>query len=55
MALILENGVAMEVSEPVAVLLEQAGLIYDSGDNYYHHSYGVSWEQIDAAISKMQQ
>lgn len=47
---ILENGEQKDITPQQADVLVTAGLIYDSGDEYYHICEGKTWDDVEAAI-----
>lgn len=48
--MILENGEQFDLTEKQAKFLVKQGLIYDSGDNYYHLTDGVEYIQVELAL-----
>jgi hypothetical protein len=49
-AQIVENGEQQDLSAEQVAMLLASGIIYDSGENYYHIENGKSWADVDAAL-----
>lgn len=47
---ILENGEQKDITPQQADALVEAGLIYDSGDGYYHICEGKTRKEVEAAL-----
>lgn len=47
---IMENGEQMDITNQQANILLKQGLIYDSGEGYYHLKNDTTFEQIDKAL-----
>ena len=47
---IIENCEQMDLTREQERILLDAGLIYDSGENYYHIVNEKTWADVDAAL-----
>ena len=51
--MVIEDSQQLDITELQEHSLLAAGLIYDSGDGYYHIDNGKSWADVDAALARL--
>ena len=50
---IIENCEQLDITPQQERALLNAGLIYDSGENYYHIENGKTWADVDALLASI--